>query len=240
MGPSAVSLPALIRGCSSILYRYDDPRLWFMYVDKPLRGSRAVQTLGRLARVGARKAQSTDAADSGARAPGNDDGNPEDGVAVPLSKAVKVVDFVNLAGSIQESFEEYAGMTQFRTGEAYCLDASHLPADDAAGVALGDELGGIKVDCLSCVYCRMTRRTGKNPEAGEGNGPLCLAPAARSSAAAGRALPRRAPGRHATPGMSSLRGCCSVPCMSCTGPPTLRKKERKKEGKRLPYTKGGS
>ena len=211
-----------------------------MYVDKTLRGSRAVQTLGRLARVVARKAPSTDAPSTD-----DDDGNPEDGVvAVPLSKAVKVVDFVNLAGSIQESFEEYAGMTQFRTGEAYCLDASHLPADDAAGVAFGDELGGIEVDCLSCVYCRMTRRTGKNPEAGEGNGPLCLAPAARSSAAAGRALPRRSPGRHATPGMSALRGCCSVPCMSCTGPPTVRKKERKeerkKERKRFPYTKEGS
>ena len=107
-----------------MLHRYDDPRLWFMYVDKLLRGSRAVQTLGRLARVGGVSKGASPTTDSGPRAAAadDDDGNhpDEDGgdasVVRSRSKAVKVVDFVNMAGSIQESFEEYAGMTQYRTG----------------------------------------------------------------------------------------------------------------------------
>eukprot|EP00854_Cymbomonas_tetramitiformis_P009038 gene9038-10709_t len=72
--------------CNKFETGFDDPRLALMYVDKPLQGARAVQTLSRLNRA-----------------------------APHLRKtATSVVDFVNSAGSIAESFEEYFHATQLR------------------------------------------------------------------------------------------------------------------------------
>lgn len=80
-----------------------------MYVDKMLRGSRAVQTLGRLARITHASGRDRDTDGPQSR---------DDGAAVTAGmKKPMVVDFVNLAGAIQESFEEFAGVTEFRTGE---------------------------------------------------------------------------------------------------------------------------
>ena len=63
--------------CNKYETGYDEPSLAIMYIDKPLQGAKAVQTLSRLNRP-----------------------------APNLGKLnTTVVDFVNAAGSISESFE---------------------------------------------------------------------------------------------------------------------------------------
>lgn len=76
--------------CSKYETGFDDPRLAIMYVDKPLRGARAVQTLGRLARPGPKELNK--------RSP------------------PAVVDFVNTPEAIRDAFEEFYGAAELRTG----------------------------------------------------------------------------------------------------------------------------
>ena len=102
-----------------------------MYVDKLLRGSKAVQTLGRLARIEAGKPpqqqqQQQEEEEEDVQQSLDSEGSAPAPVG-RRNKEVKVVDFVNMAGSIQESFEEFAGMTQHRTGAAELLLPPPVP-----------------------------------------------------------------------------------------------------------------
>ena len=115
-----------VRAC--VRDRYDDPLLSFMYVDKALRGARAVQTLGRLSRIPAPTASDDEGSgldrgseeeSGGCQGPAGS-GSTQHTAATAAAKAdqkrPKVVDFVNLAEHIQEAFEEFAGETTFCTG----------------------------------------------------------------------------------------------------------------------------
>jgi superfamily II DNA or RNA helicase len=90
--PSGFSLASasVLVVCSKLETGYDDPHLALLFVDRPLRGARAVQTLGRLNRP----------------APWLN----------KTSRSIHVFDFVNPPSALRDAFAEYFGETVLYVG----------------------------------------------------------------------------------------------------------------------------
>ena len=85
--------------CNKLETGFDEPRLVAMYIDRSLSGAHCVQVLGRLNRVCEHKYNTS------------------------------VVDFVNHATTIQQSFEQFWEETRFTTGPGHVLEIGERALD---------------------------------------------------------------------------------------------------------------